>query len=682
MREASQASAPDLSESARAVSRFYQSLSSAPWIKDLYSSLKPSPSRPLSQERSEETDGKFALLKLDEHLDFLKRVLNGVEMPEGAARLFLERFEKIKDAAIADPSLYLIFVGETSSGKAALINALLGEEILDASAPYTAPLETRILHHTDLYAEVEFHEGTPVRQYARHYTTDEIILNMFFPHAAAAKKQHPSGLDEQGRERVRAFLRKYRGGDLGLEKVKRVSLFHPFKKLQDQLTLIDTPTIQGDHPECAGIVREAIKRVGAVVILAIQAETSPTPTMVDFLRGVKGQLQNCIWTLSGMDRAEGGEWKKRVKAVRDLLQKELELGELEVYPFAGSAVINLPSGGAAIAGDSVPSDPSDHFERMVHHRLQVQKRLRTVESLSKMMEGLLKELDAHLEKKAKLIVEEYEASGQRIVPDLPTFSKEQYRECRGAVDATASEIDQGLKSAVDLHSKRVKGAVQSEIESASDPDQLRNIITMGVEKHLQKGISLIEQDVNERLKKQARAVSKAAETFEECFYQQYREIDEILYTDSPDRLEYRPATVQLEGETVFSSGVDLMEEKEKQGRAGKMVDFMRRKMDERKTEAWKKIEAELDAHTEKMYATLLKEFAKERKRAHRTLKDHLMTYVEKYGEIVRNFRESQLRDREPLNPLVDVIKNYRVEVKGKRKGLVRIGQAEKAPGSK
>jgi len=109
---------------------------------------------------------------------------------------------------------------------------------------------------------------------------------------------------------------------------------------------------------------------------------------------------------------------------------------------------------------------------------------------------------------------------------------------------------------------------------------------------------------------------------------------------------------------------------------------MRRKMDERKMEAWKKIEAELHTRNKKIYAALQQEFAKERKRTHQTLKDHLMTYVEKYGEIVKNFREGQLKGREPLNPLVDVIKTCRIEIKGRRKALAQVRQAEKAAGSK
>lgn len=106
---------------------------------------------------NDEGDQLEALTEVDNHLQFASEALQRADITVTARNELHSQMAKIQQRR-NDPNLYLAVIGEFSSGKSTLINALLKDELLKTSALVTTAAATRIRHGDGLAVQVTFDE--------------------------------------------------------------------------------------------------------------------------------------------------------------------------------------------------------------------------------------------------------------------------------------------------------------------------------------------------------------------------------------------------------------------------------------------------------------------------------------------------------------------------------------------
>jgi ribosome biogenesis GTPase A len=100
--------------------------------------------------------------RIDQNIKFLEAIIQKNFLSRKAKEDLFCQIERIKKRR-HDPHLYLAIIGEFSSGKSTLINALLRDDLLKTSALVTTATATKIIYNNKFSAEALFKTEVPKR---------------------------------------------------------------------------------------------------------------------------------------------------------------------------------------------------------------------------------------------------------------------------------------------------------------------------------------------------------------------------------------------------------------------------------------------------------------------------------------------------------------------------------------
>ena len=98
--------------------------------------------------------------KIDQHIQFLEKILQKPSITNSARQELSQQLQKIKKRR-ADHNLYLAVIGEFSSGKSTFINALLRDDLLKTSALVATAIDTKISYGTSFKVQALFKHTRP-----------------------------------------------------------------------------------------------------------------------------------------------------------------------------------------------------------------------------------------------------------------------------------------------------------------------------------------------------------------------------------------------------------------------------------------------------------------------------------------------------------------------------------------
>jgi GTPase SAR1 family protein len=485
-----------------------------------------------AQQRGRRPEDEVALgalreaVNLDGHLRFVEKVLDAYPWSPGSRARLAQEVARIRGRE-QDPRLFLGVVGEFSSGKSTLINALLRDDLLRTDLIQATTSAATILAYGErLAAEVLYRNGQ-----SRRLPGDDRAAFLELLHQVTAR-------EEAARE------------------VAQVNLYHPAEALKNGLVIVDTPGTNVENERHARVTHAALRHLCDAAIVVVPAEAAASQTLLQFLRThLADVLHRCVFVVTKMDLIRRvREREPLLRNIASRLGRELELPAPRLFPAAPQVVIDTlgQAEGSAEAEARLSEGERqellrqfDDTEAALWRTLHGQRFLVQVERLGALLAQLLKQVQKALGEAERQYRARHEAFEKNRIPDLARFvasCREQHvgalRECTRDL---ASEIGPRFAAGRRHLLKKIRQAV----ESARDKESLRAIIQLRIPALLEGQDRRLWEAVAGRTRRAENAARRQVEAFQAEFGQLYRSLALIAEAgasggDLPDVLPAGP----------------------------------------------------------------------------------------------------------------------------------------------
>lgn len=332
----------------------------------------------------------------------------------------------------------IVVVGEYSSGKSALLNALL--EQTNELLPTDSAVATRVL--------------TSVRAGA----VESIVV------ALAADGDKPAEQREITRDELASFLNQadVAGGQGAAEaaRLQSVSIGLPSRKLEDGVVLIDTPGIGGVHRSHRALTLAVLPEAD-VVVYVTSAIRPPLPLEVAFIAetartvGAVGSPERLLFAVTKADLTP--DRAQAVATVEALLPNVPGLSSHGVYPVSSHHRVRHLIGGA---GEDWPSGFEDFEAALGQAVARAKLRTRVGLVLPELL-GAVVSLLGPLEETLEVLAAKDEERRARLLETADRQLAEAERLAEGA-----AEWPRELRSAMAAVQVELRGSVEQELAAA------------------------------------------------------------------------------------------------------------------------------------------------------------------------------------------------------------------------
>ena len=195
-------------------------------------------------------------------------------------------------------------VGQFSVGKSALLNALLGEDVLS----------TRRIESTKVLTKIKTVTKEQDKAIVLHYKDN------------SSKTIAIENIEEL--ERYTTFQ-----GSEETDALKLVELYWPVSFLNDELTLIDTPGANSLTASAFKVTEEALKSASAIIYL-FNGRKGMDQVDYNLLTGLIERQKHIFIVATHTDGLTSNEWQQVEQSVRNKVQQYVDETQQTIYPVA------------------------------------------------------------------------------------------------------------------------------------------------------------------------------------------------------------------------------------------------------------------------------------------------------------------------------------------------------------
>lgn len=321
--------------------------------------------------------------------------------------------------------LFLGVVGEFSSGKSTLLNALLRDDLL----------RTDILQGTTAAATLLTYGpqlGVTVRNLPSHP-----IVRVF--KVLWKVMTFPVALFQPGpprdREGVRALIHRHTAVEEVARRVAQVEVSHPAECLRQGLVIVDLPGTNAENVRHGNVTAGALADFCDAAVVVVPADSPGSETLWGFLTNHLDPevLRRCVFVLNKIDLIRRPREREQLVAnLEARLKRDLHIDKPRVVPAAPERVLEA-AGLIAAADDpdfALTPDQKAHWvaafekaEGTLWTTLKEQKLLLQVERLARLLTQVFEQLAAVLQARDAEHAERHAAlqAGLAQIPDLKQF---------------------------------------------------------------------------------------------------------------------------------------------------------------------------------------------------------------------------------------------------------------------
>jgi ribosome biogenesis GTPase A len=435
---------------------------------------------------------------IDAHLRYLEQLTENADWTAASRAQVVAAMQRIRDRE-RDPRLFLGVVGEFSSGKSTLINALIGDELLRTDVVQaTTSAATVLSYGSELAVEVVYRNGS--RQL---YPQQELASGSAVLHQVTAEEEVARG-------------------------VAQVNIYHPSEKLKDGLVIVDTPGANVDNERHAQVTRTVLRDLCDAAIVVVPAEAAVSQSLVSFLRRhLADVLHHCLFVVTKFDLIrKTRERRPLLENIRCRLGRELNLDHVVVLPAAPQLVLDALRGGP---GDSSPSDrlsAEDRQELLQQSRvteealrgmLREQNLQIQLERVSLLLTRLLKQLRRVLGEGVERYRARQEEFERKRLPDLAGFIGQQKAHYLEALRCDTTGAVDALTQGVGAVRKQVLGKLRQAITRAGNKEVLQAVAQLHVPAMIDLAQGQLQQQLDERVLSIEEAGNRQHQAFQESF---------------------------------------------------------------------------------------------------------------------------------------------------------------------
>ena len=408
----------------------------------------------------------LASLDVPDHLRYIQDILDRYSLPSEQQIALRDRIQRIRQRFI-DPNLYLAVVGEFNSGKSTLIDALLGDALLETGGVPTTAAAT-YLHNGDLLdAAITLRSGEQI-QFSRDRERLRTLLATITPDAH--------------RGTVRELITLATTHPALARQVVRCDITHPAPFLSEHIIIVDTPGVSSTDGEHGAVTQRVIEREADLVIVTIPIVWQISLAFESFLREtVRPFLRRAIFVVTKADNLDDPEEIDRaLKHIQRQIETRLEVLSPEVFVVAArTALHQLGSASGLPAEEQRWATAFEHMRHALATRLLRERTAAIVEQIMRLLDDLIADLAASLDYQARIYAEREEAIQRETLPEYEAFFA---AERHAGLESIASQRPgawQTVETAVTQSQQRIETAIHSQVHGASDMDALQLVVATG-----------------------------------------------------------------------------------------------------------------------------------------------------------------------------------------------------------
>jgi GTPase Era involved in 16S rRNA processing len=474
-----------------------------------------------------------AELKVDERLHWIQTLVAKYELNKQPETL--SAFNLLRQKIVArqrETRLFLGVVGEFSSGKSTLVNALIRQNLLrtDILQGTTAAV-TLISFGTQLTVHVRKSQHVIVRSANAVVSGMKTVATLF-----SAPKPPPT------KEDLLAILHRTTSEERFAKDVVQVNVTLPAPTLSTGIVIVDTPGANATNERHGLVTANALRDLCDAALVAIPATAAGSESLLTYLRQNAGDvLHRCVFLVTKVDLLRR---KRDRDLVIDNLRKRLEdhLGiesprVLAAAPQFVMEKLRLDESASAVSPANEATEEAytpeeinewvQHFERMEADLagLLVDKRLQAqADDIGRSLELLFTQLKSSLESYLNGYRQRHEALEKLVIPDVGEFIV-------GKCDlhiARAVETIKRLLSPLPYQMNQLNGMILqaslSHIRGASNRSQLTEAMNSRVPSEISSGQANLRRHVERTTTSMAGAVQHELQLFHADFQSHYRSL--------------------------------------------------------------------------------------------------------------------------------------------------------------
>ena len=452
-------------------------------------------------------------LAVDSHLKFVERLINqhGKNLQNGSQLLtIIEKIKRRED----DHRLYLGTVGEFSSGKSTLINALIRDDLLRTDVlPATTAAATMMQYGNELDVKIKTLKGEEKSFLKDGISVISKVMRFF---------SRPSF--EKEKDNIHEFLHSVSADEKIAKQVQQVTVEHPSAVLKNGLVIIDTPGTNTDNERHTTVAKWAIEEVCDAALIVIPAPIPVSQSIVQFLNNnLSDVLHRCIFVVTKMDQIRERERSVIIKNIETRLCQALDLKQINLLAVAPQVVVDNFN----VSQQEEDQGFLEQFniaEKSIHRILQSQRVLIQMEKIILLQNTLYSHLCNDLQRMEKEYQEKHNALIANQIANLSDFVSSQKKVHSNNIQADKKSIESYAKQVVDDLRKEVVQAIEDAINQAEDSSQLKWAVTQYTDQILENVRQITSEtffDIQERLQNSGK---KELEKFETDFVVLYKSL--------------------------------------------------------------------------------------------------------------------------------------------------------------
>ena len=434
-----------------------------------------------------------ALTSADNHLHYIQSIL---DRPNFATLPHFELQQKIDciQRRLNDPQLYLAVVGEFSSGKTTLINALLRDDLLPTSALVATAAATRI-------------RGGDNLQVMAHWKGQELDLTEGeTSHLQTVVPELPNHLATDCRQLINALTAQ----EAIAKDVETLTISHPASFLNCGITIIDTPGTNAINQRHGEITHQIVEEEADAAIVIIPATVPLSQSLCDFLeQSLQPYWHRCLFVVTRLDQVRISEQETLLADVESRLHEHLGIPSPVVQGCAAQVVLDHLSGEAVQPDHQGWQARLQTLEAHLLNRLRQERTLSIAERLLRLLNRLFEQLEEHLRSQHSDYKAQQAKLKQNVILDLSTFADQQKAACQQQIQVASTSLLPQVRSAAQCSHQQACDRIQQAIFNASDNSELKTAIDSTASNILRDHQEKLSQEIQQFVSKLSQDSSAA-----------------------------------------------------------------------------------------------------------------------------------------------------------------------------
>jgi GTPase Era involved in 16S rRNA processing/gas vesicle protein len=515
--------------------------------------------------------------QIDQNIKFLESIIQKPSISHSVRQNLSDQIERIKKRRY-DPNLYLAIIGEFSSGKSTLINALLRDDLLKTSALVSTATATKIIYNEKFSAEALFKTEVPKQLYgnltvhnksskkAKIAWTPSFVIGiplifilfsvapfsgflglLLFPVfvfviTEIIHKIKSSNKTDRSKHHLKKFINSedaFLRGILPREFVHLVTaeeeiarsledfkIYHPANFLKSGIVIIDTPGTDSINEEHGKVTQSVVANEADAALIVIPAGKPVSETLVNFLsNSISSYIHRCIFVVTKMDQIRLKEQSQLAKIIERRLKENLKIDHLFLLKSAPQIVINTLTGEEEIEEKNQHwHDEFIQMEIKLYEYLESSREASIEESINRLLTKVFAQFESHLKERQEEFRLKQKEIERKIIPNLSSFTSEQYQECSRMIQVAVSQTKSKVNSLVNSYKENAMTRIQTKIFEAQNKDDLTNTLKKQVSPIFEDSRYRLNTELTNATSELNNSLMQIKKHFDKKFLQQYQNL--------------------------------------------------------------------------------------------------------------------------------------------------------------